>query len=387
MARLAPVLEVREPLMRVVHFVPKGFPRLGGSERQAGLLARALSARGVSCSILAPRGPGERGREEVSGIPVRRFGFPRLAAGSYTLGYRLPLRSALRKALASSDGIHFHGINASAVAGAETARRLGRWSVAKAATAGPEGDLATLAASPRGRLRVERAARAVDRFIAVSGELAEEMRRIGIPESKIVHIPNGVDTARFAPLQTEARRAARERLGWGPGPVAMASGRLVPRKRVDRVLEALGHVRQQGGTLRLAVLGDGPEREALVRRASQLGISGAVSWVGAVDDPERYLPLADVFIHAASSEGLPNALLEAMACGVPVVAPRIGGVLDAVADGTEGILFDGEDPAAIARAARAAPELDRSAPRLRIEREFSIDRTAARVLDLYRGLA
>lgn len=372
--------------MRVVHFVPKGFPRLGGSERQAGLLARALSDRGVTCSILAPRGVGEPAGEEIAGLPVRRFGFPRLAAGSYTLGYRLPWRAAVRKALASSDGIHFHGINASAVEGAEAARSLGRWSVAKAATAGPEGDLETLARSRGGADRLRRAAHAVDRFIAVSEELSAEMRRFGIPEDRIARIPNGVDTARFAPLQEQARRAARERLGW-TGPVAVASGRLVPRKRVDRVLEALRCAREQGGILRLAVLGDGPERKALEHRAFEMGISEAVSWLGAVDDPERYLPAADVFLHAASSEGLPNALLEAMACGVPVVAPRIGGVLDAVSDGTEGVLFDGEDPAAIARAVRAALSLDRTAPRLRIERGFSIEKTAGRVHGVYRELA
>ncbi len=377
--------------MRAVHFVPKGFPKLGGSERQALLLAQTLAARGVVPSILAPRRLGEASVQKVEGIPVRRFGLPRIAAFSFTAGYLWPLAAALRAALREADGIHFHGVNASAVLGAGLAERLGKWSVAKAATAGPEGDLATLAAGREGPERIARAARSINRFIAVSTELKEEMLRFGISAGKIALIPNGVDAARFAPLPDGRRPAEKAALGWGSGTVVAAAGRLVARKRFDAVLRSFRRVREKRPDVRLAILGDGPERGALERLSADLGIAGAVVWHGEVADPERHLAAADVFLHAASAEGLPNAVIEAVACGLPVVAPRIGGIVDLFPAGESGgFLHDPDDEAGAAArleevlALSSARREDAArAARERVLAAWSIGIVAARVHSLY----
>lgn len=378
------------PAISVVHFVPKGFPRLGGSEIQAGRLASALGAHGIDSRILAPRVGTQPSRETIDGLSVQRFGSARpLAARSHAVGYWLPFLAAFARAAARADGVHFHGLNASAVAGARIARRMGRWVVAKAATAGSEGDLARLAAA-RGPGALARLARDVDRFIAVSGQIAEEMSRFGLPAARIVRIPNGVDTERFRPATPPEREAIRCALGLGAGPLVVAAGRLVARKRLEAVLRAFAAAAPPDAAL--AILGDGPERERLAREAAALGIAPRVRWEGNRPDPERHFRAADLFVHAASEEGLPNALLEAMACGLPVVAPRIGGVVDVVRDGRDGVLYDaaGADAGralAALFAMEAAPRAALGASaRERVAGGWSLAAVARRMADLYRQL-
>ena len=126
--------------------------------------------------------------------------------------------------------------------------------------------------------------------------------------------------------------------------------RLVPLKHVDDLLRAAAVVRRDRPGLRLVVVGDGPQRAVLEAEAERLGLRGAARFLGERADIPELLAAMDVFVHPSESEGHPNAVLEAMASGLPVIAAAIPGVDELVRDGETGVLVPPGDPAELARA-------------------------------------
>ena len=159
-------------------------------------------------------------------------------------------------------------------------------------------------------------------------------------QTPIVMIPNGVDTERFAPIEAAS----------GQGPVRLLFvGRVVRQKGLDVLLDALALL-PQTACFELTIAGDGPLRAEMVDRAARLGLAGQVrfaGWVGREDMPDL-LGHADAFVFPSRDEGMPNAVLEAMAAGLPVAATRIAGNEELVVDGETGFLVPSEAPAALA---------------------------------------
>ncbi len=165
--------------------------------------------------------------------------------------------------------------------------------------------------------------------IGVSAALVERMRSIGLRADRLHVMRNGVDTQRF---QMQAQHAARAALSMAHSPVLLTVGNLHDHKGQRLAVQALPLVRQRHPGAQLYVVGDGPDRAHLVREAAALGVADAVHLVGAVPNTQlsAWYSAADVLILASSREGWPNVLLEAMACGTPVVASRVGGVPEIV---------------------------------------------------------
>jgi glycosyltransferase involved in cell wall biosynthesis len=127
-------------------------------------------------------------------------------------------------------------------------------------------------------------------------------------------------------------------------------GRLVPVKGISYLIAALPEIIRAVPSAQLVVVGDGPERDPLERQARHLGMAGQVRFVGWRSDLERIYPDLDVVVLPSLREGTPVVLIEAMAAGRPVVATRVGGVPDVVADGDTGLLVPSRDPRALAEA-------------------------------------
>ncbi|WP_262689400.1 glycosyltransferase family 4 protein [Kordiimonas aestuarii] len=198
------------------------------------------------------------------------------------------------------------------------------------------------------------ALRAADAVIAVSGFTASLIaEKYQVPPERIKCLGNGVDIERFRERPSENVRVP---LGLGAGPLVLAVGRLVARKGFDRLLEAWPKVLAAVPEAQLAIVGKGPLEAELTASAQAEGMNGSVHMLGHVPDgtlPSLYAS-ADIFampnrtMPDGDTEGFGLVFLEAAAAGIPSVGGRAGGAVDAIRDGTTGLLVDGEDTSAIA---------------------------------------
>ncbi len=234
--------------------------------------------------------------------------------------------------------------------------------------------------------------RAGQRLVAVSQDLARLVaRRLGLSPNAIEVVPNGIPIPSVPEFdqRDESRLRARAELGIPVGgPLLLAVGNLYPVKDHANLLRAAA--RMPGA--HVAIAGRGEEEEPLRRLAAGLAISERLHLLGLREEIGEVLLAADVFVQPSRSEGLPLAVLEAMAAGLPVVATRVGGVPEAVEDGRTGYLVPAGDSAALADGLRKVVEApDRGAAlaragRLRARQQFSVERMGARYAELYAAL-
>jgi glycosyltransferase involved in cell wall biosynthesis len=161
---------------------------------------------------------------------------------------------------------------------------------------------------------------------------------VRLPPSAVDVVPNGIDVERFAPPPSRADTAR----------TAVWLGLMSPVKRLDVLLDALAAV----PALRLRLAGTGPEQAIIEQSVLARGLGGRVEILGGVADPVPILAMSNLFVLPSAAENCPLALLQAMACEVPVVASRVGGIPEIVRDGVEGLLVPPGDPAALAWALR-----------------------------------
>lgn len=198
------------------------------------------------------------------------------------------------------------------------------------------------------RLMQWTAARA-DASIGVCSALVDVLRSWNIPEGRLHVMRNGVDLQRFRPLSQDAARADLNLTG---DPLLLSVGYLVERKGHHLVIDALAKLIPTHPYARLIIVGDGEERKNLVDLSIRLGVADRVTFAGALPNVDlfRWYSAADVMVLASSREGWANVLLEAMACGTPVVASNIWGTPEVVADNAVGRLVDNLDGGAFAAA-------------------------------------
>jgi len=193
--------------------------------------------------------------------------------------------------------------------------------------------------------------RRFDRIIAPSAAILEALvREDGVDPDRCLCIRNGVDTERFAPADDQRRSALRTQLGFTADHLVIGcAARFWAVKRHTDLIQAFADVHAREPRARLALIGDGPERPEIERLIAKLGLGDCVSILGARTDVDHILPALDVFALVSSSEGLSNAILEAQACGLPVVATNVGGNPELV-DQDNGVLVPAHDPQAVAEA-------------------------------------
>jgi glycosyltransferase involved in cell wall biosynthesis len=193
-------------------------------------------------------------------------------------------------------------------------------------------------------------------------------------------IPNGVDTRRYAPAPLQRRLDARRELGLDDDAVVFGCvARMTGVKRHEDLVDAFAQVHAVLPQARLLLVGDGPLLPQIQTRIGERGVQDAVKLLSFRDDVDTLLPAMDVLVLPSSSEGMSNAILEAMACGLPVVATSVGGNLHLVQHETTGLLVPPLDPISLAAALQwlgESPHARRRmglAARARVEREFSLD--------------
>ena len=199
--------------------------------------------------------------------------------------------------------------------------------------------------------RTVEALQAADRIAAVSEDLANKMQALGIERSKIDVHYCGIDASRFSP---GCRKAARDRLGLGgETPIILFVGNLLPVKGLDILLEACARLRKEGQRFECHVLGEGPLRGHLEREVQRLELQETVRVQGGRPHEQLtdWFRAANVFALSSRSEGVPTVLLESLACGLPFVASRVGGIPE-IAHLGPCTLVESEDIAGLAAALR-----------------------------------
>jgi len=204
---------------------------------------------------------------------------------------------------------------------------------------------------------------------------------LGWPSNRVLVIPNGVDTDRFTP--GPAHSPASERVIFG------TVGSLTPVKDHALLIRACAELMESGLPCEVRIAGEGPERPHLETLARSLGVSERVCFMGHVKDVPQFLRGLSVFVLPSRSEAHPNALLEAMACGLPCVATRVGGIGEVLRDGRDGRLVKPGDPEALVQALTelvdnpAARQAFGSAGRERVYEHYSLQAMIQAYADLY----
>lgn len=234
----------------------------------------------------------------------------------------------------------------------------------------------------------------VDRVVVVSSAVAESARREhGLRPDRILTIENGVDLAVLDPGRQDREGARREwRIADGEAAIGVI-GHLSPVKGQADFLRAAARVAAGAPQARFVLVGDGPLRSSLAALAAELGIAGRVVFTGVREDVPRLLAMLDVVVVPSHTEGMSNALLEAMAMARPVVATAVGGNLDVVRDGLNGRLVPPRDASALASTVlellanpATATRLGATARRF-VAENLSLERMVRRYEELYQSLA
>jgi len=358
--------------MQVVHSLQRG-----GSERLACDLARSVDPAAVESSVCAIDAAGPMADELArAGVPFHVMGreprldwrlLPRLHRLFRQTGVNVVQTHHLTQLIYSAMGARLAG----------------------AALIHVEHEYFSLASRRRKRLlRVLGAL--CHRVVAVGEEVGVFLSRdVGLAASRVVVIPNGVDLTRYSPTP----RFARSALGLPPsGPLVGHVGRLDLLKDQESLIRAFHMVTDDHPDAHLVLVGEGPVRCQLEQLAATLGIRDRVLLLGSRGDVADLLPHFQVFAMASLAEGLPLAVLEAMASARPVVATGVGDIPRVVRDGTTGLLVPAGQPKALATALAgllAAPARAQAfgrAGRVAVEQRFAFSSTVQQYQALYESV-
>lgn len=415
---------------RVCIAIAEFYPWLGGAEQQARMQGRLLYERGVAATVVTLRLERSwRKHDTVDGAHVIRVAGwlvagrekrpPLLRKLSYIMGMAA-IGWTLWRQRHNYDVVHVYKLNIvalSAALGCAVARKPMLVVVRSAGLGGAsarESDLSWVSESDDTTTATENVVEAQRLY----GDL-EDLERIGRPGVQLCRyllrrngavvvalssrmrtylaehhfdlpgnqlIPNGVDTRQFAPAVLAPHGDERKH-------TVMCVSKLRYEKGVDVLLRAWRQVQDEAPDSRLIIVGDGPLRSPLERLAADLGIEHSVEFAGRQADVPAQLSRTGLAVLSSRYEGMPNAVLEAMSCGVPCVATRVSGTEDIIQDGVNGLLVNPEEVEPLAQALlillrdpELAQQLGRAA-RVTIERHYAVDHIMEQYEDLYQHLA
>lgn len=230
------------------------------------------------------------------------------------------------------------------------------------------------------------------RTIAISDFVKEQLIAAGLPAERIDVRYLGIDHRRFIP-NNNGTRQFRDQFGIGSDePVVTTVSFLNPFKNPQTIIEACSLLARRGVSFRLFVAGDGVLRNELETLTQKLDIADRVHWLGHLSDPRALLQESDIFTLASTGEAFGLVLPEAMACGLPVVATRSGGIVEIVDDRITGLLVPPLNPEALANALQqliqdaAARRTMGSKGRSRVENKFTIETVVTNTLKIYESM-
>ena len=226
--------------------------------------------------------------------------------------------------------------------------------------------------------------------IAISKPVARHLSEdFGIPQSQIHLVANGINLERFVMTNDFMRRQARQRLNMADEPLIGIIARLSDVKGIDVLIKAMPDILKAIPAAKLLIAGQGPEEAVLKQLTQDMSLTAHVQFKSTVNQTELILPAIDVFVMPSLMEGLGLSVMEAQACGIPVVASNVGGLVDLIEDGKTGFLVAVNNPQALAgriiEMLRNFPKANSMAglARSSIEKNFSIEGMLKQILQIY----
>ena len=367
--------------IRVAMIIQSYYPRIGGAERQLAALAPLLWEQGIDLQVLTRRYPTLAAFENVQGVPVYRLPIP----GPKSLATPIFILTSLHllKRL-QPDIIHAHELLSPALTAVIAKRLFKTPIVAKVLRGGALGDLAKLERKPFGAQRIKTLRRYVNAFITISDEIDAELSAHHIAPAQRLLIPNGVDTEHYAPTSKAEKAQLRETLALPEGPLVLFMGRFAAEKRIQDLISIWPKILITHPNATLLLIGTGEEEPALQALAGK-----NVRFTGALDNVSPVLNAVDLFVLPSATEGLSNAMLEAMAAGLPVIATSVGGAPDVIQHGHNGWLIPPGDRPKLFLAVKTLLENknQRSSlghqARITMQKQYALPVTAQRLRSLY----
>jgi glycosyltransferase involved in cell wall biosynthesis len=334
------------------------YPVVGGGETQARALAEGLVANGDAVIVLTRRSDASFKKVERYG-KVTVYRLPPVGSEHFKKwGLLFTSFLALIKLRRQYELIFVSGFRVVGLSAALISKLYGKVCILKADSLGEmSGDffrdgLAKVGLRPSSFLfrtflgLRDRVLRWADAFVAISSEVAMELVDHGVNPETIQMIPNSVDTRRFRPVSLYERQALRRKLSLPEQDrIVIFTGRLVSYKGLPLLLQVWRNIQRQHGQVRLLLIGSGgldlhnceAELKAYV---STNGLRDTIHFTGSVLEVEEYLQASDIFVFPTESEAFGISLIEAMACGLPVISTSVGGVKDILEHSKNGLVVE-----------------------------------------------
>ena len=367
------------------------FPPLpvGGAERQAERLSGWLAARGWKISVLTRGAASLSARETRDGFEILRVR-PRGPGKLKSLTFVLGALWTLFRRRNDYKILHAHLSFGPAFAAVIAARLLGKRVIVKLGNSGEFGDIRVSHKTLRGRVRLFALRRWADAVIALDDAMQVEALEAGFDARRLRRMNNGINFESF--LSTRTKEEAKSALNLSGKVIVLFMGRLSEQKSLPTLFNAFAVARKDCPALHLLLLGDGPSRRALEFQAEKLDLSAHVTFAGSQRDVRPYLEAADVFALPSVSEGISNALLEAMSAGLACVATPVGGNAEVLDAGACGVLLPPRDEsawaAALAELGNDSQQRERlgEAARARVRARYDFSIVGGQYESLYREL-
>ncbi|MBN2518230.1 MAG: glycosyltransferase family 4 protein [Candidatus Altiarchaeota archaeon] len=387
----------------VIYMFP---PVVGGGEIGAYETARAIVAQGHEVHVLTTWHKGLKRHEGMEGIKVHRLIDARFMDSYNEPGKKSKFLSSLAivnfmkfavpKLLRFIEKEQFDVIHAEFAmpAGFPTAL-VGRFSGKPTVVTLVGGDIYTpseplyMSSLRKLAMPLYKTVFSADVLTAISSDTAKRAGELGA-RKEILLTPYGIDLNLFRKKKPDEHLIKKFNLGGNT--VLLSVCRLSKRKGLGHLLDAIPKVLKKDKNVKLLIVGDGPERNALLSKAESLGIQEDVVFAGAVphDKLDAYYNISDIFVLPSLHEGLGIVFMEAMACGLPVVTTNNGGMVDVVEDGKTGFLLDVGDTEGLTKSLlkliqdkKLRSELSKNAEKKALK-EFSWERAALRYTDAYK---
>ena len=370
-------------------------PEVNGAVRQCSQLINILG-KSVKYSVLTGTGDeSSNGCDYIDGVSVTRVFMPKRRKLKFFIG-AVRFYIFLIRMLRETDLVHIHGFSKRNAVVILIGWVLRKKVVIKMTSYGHDDPLSIKNGSPV----FWKIFKFCHAYIGISPAFLVSYQKAGLSEHKYSFIPNGVDLDRYFPVSPNERQALRDKYGFATHEkVIVFVGHFSPEKRPMLLYRAWTKLCDQNIIAKLIFIGhtrnhfevDEGISESIRQDAFQRGILHRIRFVDTTPHVDEYMKIADIFVLPSIREGLPNVLLEAMACALPCVVSDLPGVTDwLVDDGETGILFRSDDPDVLA--GKIAPYVVENVVRQKIglaarrfiEGNFSSASTSQRVLDLYR---